>query len=210
MNILIFGDSITFGNWDKKGGWVQRLRTKLYTNWNDLKKYEHDAYNLGIDGDTTTGVLERLEEESKRRIWTPENAIMVFAIGINDSVFIQSQNQQMTPLPQFKKNLKYLIEKAREVSKSEKVVFLGLSPVEEEKLNPVPWAPDFFLKNKWVKEYEDVIANVCKENKSDFIPVFGKMSKENYKEMLEDGLHPNEKGHEFLFQLVWEYFSKKV
>ena len=27
--ILIFGDSITYGAWDKEGGWVQRLRKFL-------------------------------------------------------------------------------------------------------------------------------------------------------------------------------------
>jgi len=26
VNILVFGDSITYGAWDEEGGWVQRLR----------------------------------------------------------------------------------------------------------------------------------------------------------------------------------------
>lgn len=56
---IVFGDSITYGEGDLHGGWVQYLREELI---NDI------VYNLGIDGETTTGLVNRLEKEIKPRV----------------------------------------------------------------------------------------------------------------------------------------------
>ena len=67
--ILVFGDSITYGAWDKRGGWVQRLREFLdEKNLIDLNKIPVLIYNLGVSGDTTNDALERFEFESKKKI----------------------------------------------------------------------------------------------------------------------------------------------
>jgi hypothetical protein len=56
--ILVFGDSIAYGDYDKEGGWVIRLRKFL--DERQLDSYE--TYNLGIPIDETTekelGLLE--------------------------------------------------------------------------------------------------------------------------------------------------------
>ena len=47
MTICVFGDSITWGASDyEKGGWVERLKTYLMKNKNDV-----DVYNLGVSGE---------------------------------------------------------------------------------------------------------------------------------------------------------------
>ena len=50
VQILIFGDSIAWGAWDKEGGWVQRLRKLIdEKNLSDPEFYCL-VYNLGVSG----------------------------------------------------------------------------------------------------------------------------------------------------------------
>ena len=62
--LFIFGDSISFGAWDTKGGWAQRLK-----NHYDKLVVESDfdfyclTYILGVSGDTTEDLLKRFDFE---------------------------------------------------------------------------------------------------------------------------------------------------
>ncbi len=66
MKILIFGDSIAHGVWDREGGWAQRLRRFL-----DEKKFPIPLFNLSITTETTEGpakeVRIRDRTENERR-----------------------------------------------------------------------------------------------------------------------------------------------
>ncbi|MGC9310458.1 MAG: SGNH/GDSL hydrolase family protein [Candidatus Aenigmatarchaeota archaeon] len=68
--ILIFGDSIVFGLWDKQGGWANRLRKELDESARGDPNRHIQLYNLGIAGDTSIDVLERCENEILQRIVT--------------------------------------------------------------------------------------------------------------------------------------------
>ena len=83
--ILIFGDSITWGAWDEEGGWAQRFKKEIDKKaiTANFTSY-HSVYNLGISGDNTNDLLERFESETQRRLDEGEEAIILFAIGIND------------------------------------------------------------------------------------------------------------------------------
>ena len=83
MLILVFGDSVTCGAWDNKCGWADRLKQYLFKKSDLGKKGYSMLYNLGIDGDTTAGVLERMENEIKsRRDRDPsEELVLIFEIG---------------------------------------------------------------------------------------------------------------------------------
>lgn len=131
--ILVFGDSITYGAWDKEGGWVQRLRKLLdKQNLSNSDNFYYLVYNLSIDGDTTNGLLKRFESETSPRMWEGEKTIIVFSIGINDSCFIQTKNIFMISKEKFEENIKKLINLAQKFSSN--IVFIGLTPVEEIKL----------------------------------------------------------------------------
>ena len=82
-NILVFGASITWGAWDREGGWVQRLRNFVDEKNISNPDYDRMIYNLGISGDTTENLLSRLENEVKTRL-SEEETIIIFSIGTND------------------------------------------------------------------------------------------------------------------------------
>jgi lysophospholipase L1-like esterase len=82
--ILVFGDSNTWGAWDReKGGWVNRLRLFLDREGDDVF-----LYNLGISDNTTQDVLGRFEFETKQRMKEDPDLVIIFDIGSNDSQFL--------------------------------------------------------------------------------------------------------------------------
>jgi len=204
--ILIFGDSITYGAWDKEGGWVQRLRKFLdERNLTDPNFYCL-VYNLGISGNNSEDLLERFEFETKQRLKENEETIIIFSIGINDSQFVHSKGNYGVPINKFKDNIQKLIKLAQKFSS--KIIFLGLTPVDEVKTTPIPWNTDKSYKNEYIEKYNEVILKVCKENKVHFIEIFEKLKVLNYQELLEDGLHPNSKGHKKIFEIVKDFLIK--
>src|SRR5271157_5203514 len=103
MQILVFGDSITYGACDSEGGWVQRLRKFLDgKNLINTEVY-YSVYNLGVWGNAIEDLLKRLEFETKQRIEENEEVMFVFAIGVNDSNFIYSKTTFKTPSGKFQK-----------------------------------------------------------------------------------------------------------
>jgi len=199
--ICVFGDSIAWGASDlEKGGWVERLKVFMWEN------YDSDVYNLGVSGEKTPNILKRFESETKARTEEGEDVILIFAIGINDSYFIHSKNDFMTSPDSFKSNIQGIIERAQKVSP--KIIFVGLTPVEESKTTPIPWDTDKSYKNESVKKYDEVINSVCKDKDIPFVETFDNWMKSDYKNLLEDGLHPNSEGHKKIFETVRDYLIK--
>ena len=185
MNILIFGDSITWGAYDpEQGGWATRLR-----NYFEEKDNDTDVYNLGISGDTTADLLNRIEVEAKSR----EPNLIIFAIGINDAQFIHSTNGLRVSLDEFQQNLAKLLSIAKKFT--DKVVFVGLTKVDESKTTPCPWKPDKSYTNENIKRLDDAIEKFCEDKKLKFIPMENVVGNDD----LIDGLHPNTKGHIKIF-----------
>ncbi len=204
--ILVFGDSITYGAWDKDGGWVQRLRKaidkKILPSFNSY----HLVYNLGISGDTTTDLLERFELETKARTNPEEENVIIFDIGGNDTVFIKNNNSLKTTLPKFRNNVQKLINIASKYSK--KILFIGLIPADENKTIPVSWNKDVSYKNEYLSRYNSEIKNICKENHLGFIDNFEMWISSDYKRLLLDGLHPNDRGHKIIFWEIKKYLME--
>jgi len=207
--ILVFGDSIAYGAWDGEGGWVQRLRRFL-----DKKTLDESndfyclVYNLGVSGEGTKDLLVRFESEIKPRLIEGEETIIIIAIGINDSVFIHSKNDLNIPEQEFKNNIQKLIEIAKKYSSN--IIFVGLTPVDEDKTDPIPWVPNESCKNEYIMNYNSVIKEVCEEKKIYFIDLFNEFVKENYKNLLEDGLHPNSKGHKKIFGIIRDFLVENL
>ncbi len=179
-NIFIFGDSIVDGNWDReKGGWTERL--KLFFNEKRISGEGVFVYSLGIAGNTSKDLLDRVEFESYQRQDEQEKNIFIFGVGTNDSGFFQDKGEGLVPPDQFKENLQYLTVLARKYST--KILFIGLVPIIEEKTSPIPWRPEICFYNKNIEQYNKIIKNVCKEHDLIFADVLEEFLKEDYKKL---------------------------
>jgi len=205
--IFIFGDSLSYGKWDTEtSGWAGRLRRHLDEKVMDGKGY-FETFNFGLPGDFSGGLLRRFESDLKPRFRDGEDIVIVFQIGINDTQFVSAAGQVRTSNEEFAGNLKNLIGIAQKYT--QKIVFIGLTPVNEEQTLTVPWYHDDYYKNNWIKEYNEVMKSAAKEKGAHFLGLFDKLSEKRYFENLVDGLHPNSKGHERLFRIIRDFLVDK-
>ena len=206
--ILVFGDSITYGAWDVEGGWVQRLRRFLDKKVID-SNYEsyYLTYNLGISGDNSELLLERFKKEIEARIEEKdEEVIIIISTGSNDSIFIDKSKTTMINPDKFKNNLKKLFTIAKKYSK--KIVFVGDAPVDETKVDPIPWLPGCSYKSSLIKQFNDMAESQCKKEKVNYIDLWKYYEKIDYKKLMVDGIHQNSEGHKIMYEIVRDYLVK--
>ncbi|MFA7298624.1 MAG: SGNH/GDSL hydrolase family protein [Candidatus Absconditabacterales bacterium] len=193
------GDSITMGARDlEKGGRVARLHNYLGQKFLREDVDYGIVYNLGIDGDTSSGVLKRFDGEAEAR----QPDVVIFAIGSNDCTIIDKKETTIS-LDMFQKNIALLIEKAKKIT--EKIVFIGTIICDETKSNPIVWAPELSQDMKNTIAYNDVIKTFCKQNNILFIDVIDVLTNKD----LEDGIHPTAEGHEKIYIRVRDILLEK-
>jgi lysophospholipase L1-like esterase len=189
--INIFGDSIVHAGYVDCGGWADRLA-------NYLEKREEDyfeVYNLGICGDNSEKLLKRFKIENEAR--TPTSIII--AIGINDSHYVNSKDNPRIEIEDFKNNLLDIIREARAFT--EEIIFIGLTKVDESKVMPIPWGLTKYYDNENISLYNDKIKELCEKNNILFLEMLDLLGSDD----LEDGLHPNSRGHEKMFLRIRDF-----
>jgi lysophospholipase L1-like esterase len=205
MRVLVFGDSITQGFWDTEGGWVERIRNHYDSlQVTDLSgRDEPVIFNLGISADNSAGVLKRIKSEVIARTRLNDLPVVIIQIGVNDSSAdsLPADESVSVPIDNYEQNLKAIIAKVQPLSS--KVIFVGLSPCDEPHTTPVAWG-DYHYTNNAIKNYESTMGNVAAELGVAFIPVFDAFKEEmdSGKDLLPDGLHPNNKGHQLVSEIV--------
>lgn len=208
MNLLIFGSSITWGAWDQQGGWAQRLK-----NFCDNKASESDfdnytaVYCLGVSGDNTVDLLARFDTEVNARIDEEEKTLLLIEIGINDSQYVLDENKHRISPEEYRENLLKLIEKSKQYQAG--LIFVGLTPVDDSKVDPTPWTPGKSYRLEFVEKYEKILKEVSQEQNIPFIEIMSKFKGKDYKNLLTDGLHPNTEGHQIMYEVTKEYLLEK-
>jgi lysophospholipase L1-like esterase len=189
MIVLFFGDSITQGFCDSEGGWVERLRkTNNSTTF----------FNLGIAGDSSEDVLARFDNETMARADADEQIAFVFAIGLNDSRTKSGINFSETE--QYIQNLTGLLKQSKQYS--DKILFVGFTPCAEDRSNPVAWSNTGYINTR-IKEFDNALREFCEQNKVGFVEIFEPFHEaQNKTELLPDGIHSNNEGHQIIADLV--------
>lgn len=195
--ICIFGASTTSGFWDlEKGGWVNRLRLYFDSKVND--DFYVTVYNLGIDGNNSGNLLKRFQGECEAR----EPDIIIISIGSNDS-FINSKGKSNSSLKDFEENIFQIIKLAKKFTK--KIIFLGLYDFDESKTKPVSWDANVNYINSIMKKYDLALKEIIEKADISYIDMNGLLENKDF----EDGVHPNSRGHEKIFQKVKDFLIKK-
>jgi lysophospholipase L1-like esterase len=187
--LVCFGDSITAKEQEETG--TPRLNPRLrqaFSTWTVI--------NSGVPGDTTKTALARLQSDVL--IHCPD--LVTVLLGTGDA----SEKRRVSILD-YENNLTSI---ARQIS-PQKTVLISSPPIDVEGLLARNQRRDFPLSNFVilgdVERYAQVVEKVAETTGSHFINLWSIMSQEfNYSRFLkeEDEVHFNEKGYEFLTNLL--------
>lgn len=203
MRVLVFGDSITQGYWAIDHGWVDRAR-KFYDTLQieDLDgRDDPSIFNLGISADNSEDILKRIKAEVTARTRTNHTVkpVVVVQIGVNDCSMEPTEPQ--VSIEKYKEYLRQIADLIKPLSS--RVIFVGFAACDESKTTPVSWG-EYYYTNQNIKAYEDAMAQVAALQGVSFIPVFEqfKLRVDAGDDLLPDGLHPNDAGHELAYQII--------
>lgn len=185
LSIVFTGDSITHGPLHTKGyrSYTEHFRERL------KEKFKNEnimVFNTGVSGATTRDIIR--DFHICVNIYDPD--IVFIMLGMNDS------SNQIVPLEEYRSNILELINKVREI---------GAIPIIQTsniiKLD---------LSRKSLKFYMDIVRAVARENNVMLIDHYShweELEKEdsNIKnELLNDLIHPNEKGHLEIVKFIFK------
>jgi len=159
----------------------------------------NSLYDLGIDKNTTTNLLERLEGEASAR----KPGLIIFNIGVNDSLFRETENNPETTLDDFEVNMQTLIEKARKFT--EQIVILGLVKGSDLLTTPLIQSTTgkSYTKER-TKIYDAKLTDIARKNGLTFVDINALLTDVDF----DDGLHPNINGHIKIFEKVSRELDK--
>jgi acyl-CoA thioesterase-1 len=152
--ICFLGDAFTASAGDETAlGWVGRLAAGEWGRGHDVT-----AYNLGIRGDSTRGLLRRWRAECEARLPAAANGRLVFAFGGNDAKEVVGQGIDV-PLAESVDNARALMSAA---AAWKPTLWIGLIPMSE--IKPYPQllvGPQFRFSNARQAEYNDAYARIA-------------------------------------------------
>lgn len=208
VDILVFGDSNTYGYGDPQGGWVARLRRDIEKRIREDDPFYGTVYNLGISGDTTADIIKRFPKEIKSR--RPEKPILVVVdVGSNDAQWLLKANKLRVSPMTFVKQYTKLVKMAKQITPH--VIALDSGPVDEEKVDPIPWAPNKAYRNQDIQLINQLIKSVAEREKITFIstwPLFYPVQSTDY----TDGVHLTSASHDRIYArikpIIWEWMER--
>ena len=131
MQILAFGDSIAHGS-HVSVGWADQLRSRLFDAFHEEDPDGYPRmYNLGIPGETTSGLIQRFEGEVRARVRAKYGSmIFLISYGTNDAATLGISSEHVISAEHYESNLREMLEKVR--SMTSRIALLASPPVIEE------------------------------------------------------------------------------
>ncbi|BAZ00272.1 lipolytic enzyme, G-D-S-L [Tolypothrix tenuis PCC 7101] len=207
LKIIALGDSIVYGFGDpERGGWVEQLRRY----WMLPNSSGHILYNLGVRGDRTQQVAQRLEVEFRHRgeLRNRVPDLIILSVGVNDSARLSRPNgRNYTDFALFESQIAELLEQAQQLCP---VVFVGMVPVDETKM---PFLDCFYYNHADQYRYKEATKIACNQRRIPYLDIFDQWIERGEtwwrKRISDDGLHPNTLGYQALLDdvITWEALS---
>ncbi len=224
MAIVIFGDSITNRASDETGGgWTSRLWSLIFHEFHTVYAAgvvdsNHSVLELGIGGDTIIGVSNRFESELRTRIDIAEHGVVSdvivgLAVGVNDSRVNGLTQEPEVSLDLFEETYSAILTRLKEIGVD--VFSVGLTPCDDSKMDPCLFSQDHHRYTiERIKQYDAVIQKCAATADVSFVEIFPAFNKviadEGLDALLADGLHPNDRGHELIAELVFREIRSKL
>ena len=190
QRIVAVGASIVFGRVDPEhGGFMGRMKI-----WHEKFFTPNAVFNLGISGETSTMLLDRLHAELLVR----KPNLIIISVGLNDVKRNGSlRSSPTTPTERFRQNIHDIIHQSRNLCD---VMFISITPINESKTTPLLYQKNSYIMFEDVVKYADITKAICMEEKVPYLDIMNQWLQMRYQAFLdEDGLHPNPLGHKDIF-----------
>ncbi|WP_353165291.1 SGNH/GDSL hydrolase family protein [Empedobacter brevis] len=192
-NCLFFGDSITYGEYDGiLGGYVDIVKRYCHAEFYQNNTNEINCFNLGIGGETTEGLIKRFEIEVQAR-YSPDENLIFFLYGAND--LAEKNNVELVSLSDFEANLSQMISHAKEFTKN--VYLISILPISKT-VDGIKVPERKFRTTQKIELYNQKLKELAAENDVEFIDIFSSFNANKEVFLSKDGVHPNEKGYDFI------------
>lgn len=182
-NFIFIGDSLTFGyGVPKNKSWIETF--KNYSLSHDL---DFSIINKGINGNTTTDMLNRFTEDVT--MLSPK-AIFIMG-GTNDLLSNRS-------LVQITENIELMLKEALTKTSN---IFIGIPPriIKEDAYRLFMPSPTYDYCEINLPNLREELIKLCNNYKVKYIDFYNMSLNLNSKEIFIDGIHFNEKGHKLIF-----------
>jgi lysophospholipase L1-like esterase len=199
IRLLALGDSLAAGFGDAAGkGFVGDLTATL-----QQQGYHVAQTNLGINGLTSSGLLEQMKQKEVRKLVSQANLI-ILSIGGNDLAHAaQFPNIDRAAVARaesgFLANLRALLSEIRSANPSAPVLLIGLYNPYGDIQEVQQQASD--IVRQWVYE-EDMTAS--RFSNTIVIQTFDLFQQNPSKFLYMDHFHPNQSGYERIAERLWE------
>jgi lysophospholipase L1-like esterase len=204
MRILVFGDSIAYGSWAAEYGWVELIKHEAHKRTVESQgQTKIQVLNLGIGGNTSTTILERMPNEIKSRQSASWPLTLVFSFGTNDEC--TTDGVVGTSIDQFEECARAIIEEAR--SYTDKILFVGAPPIGK----PVAMLKGREYSDERLKMYEERLRAVVQAEGITFVPVREAFEAKGLDGLYSyDHLHPGDAGHALIAATVLPELDKII
>ena len=206
--IIAFGDSITQGYYDdEKGGWCNRL--SVYEMEKTLKSdfvKGRTVFNLGIPSERSCDLVKRFSSEFGARYEDDNEVLTLIAIGVNDSAYNREKKTNWCDIGEFESNIINIISLSKKYGK---VFLIGIAPINEKILDPMPWLPEYSYLDTEIKKYNNVLKKISKNENVLYISMDGVFG-EDITTKTVDGIHPNAEGHQLVFERIKDSLKKEL
>ena len=168
------------------------------TDFCNLERFYPDveAYNRGISGDTTDGLLKRMDES----IFDLHPSRIVFLMGIND-LHIQGKNPDHTIA-----NYRKIFSQIRDRLPSARLIIQSVYPVLNDDFKDIEERC-----SAGILQLNTALAALSEEFEAQFVDVYAVLDDGDgrlNRAWTDDGLHPNDRGYDAISQALLPYLSE--
>ena len=183
QQICFVGDSFVAGNGDETAlGWTGRLATRQAAAGNPIT-----AYNLGVRGNTSAQILERISTEISQRRSPLRPTRVVLSLGVNDTTYVDG-SPRILPDDSCTN-----LERILETLSGDPILVVGPPAVSED------------AQNARIAELSNRFLALCRASRVPYVEVFSELERHPVwrQQVLEgDGAHPRSQGYQALYELV--------
>ena len=225
FKIVCFGDSTTdAGFWSSDPNYFKEYKNlKVYSQWLE-EAFTKEAsrtfkvINSGISGDTTNEAKARFQKD----VLSHNPNLVIIQFGVNDQTIRQDLRLKtaMVSLEQFAYNILFFISRIRRTGASIVLMTPGMllwNETFKSKFFEKPYLiNETYGLNGHLRLYNQMLRKIAKTENIHLIDIFkyqmeyDAKKKQSLQKLLPDGLHPNNKGHKFIADIIVKELHSQI